>query len=177
MLIEMKRKYYPFILLELFLAIALISLSLIPIVSHPFKIYQNELTSLIEMQLAEISDVAFKDLLIDLPLYLNKETLIPCEEFPEKVYCVVLSPNHKWKYKAIWEIDGKHVGKEPFTKVLLQASLTFEPMEKNAPAPNIVEYEYFIEKKEVASHGKVHEADQTVPTIRSSDQTTPGIYS
>lgn len=54
----MKRK---FILLEVFIALALISLAVIPITSYPYKIYCKELESLQKIELEHIYDLAMAD--------------------------------------------------------------------------------------------------------------------
>ena len=127
----------PFILLELFLALALISLSIIPIASYPFKIMQKELSSLIEMELGEIAEVAFRDLLLD------KECL-------SRKYTVALSDNYLWDYTAEWDIEYKAPTTEPYTKTLLEATLTLTPQKKShlnikLPKPAPILFEYFIE--------------------------------
>ncbi len=148
-------KKRPFILLELFLALALISLSLVPIASYPFKIYQKELTLLIEMELQETGEVAFRDLLLDLSLYIDPETLEAYSvdiERPEKLYTIRLSDTYKWDYTASWQLECIPPGKDPSSKTLLQATLLLIPVTKSsgfikAPHPDEIFFEYFISKK------------------------------
>ncbi len=132
-------KKRPFILLELFLALALISLSIIPIASYPFKITQKELSTLIEIQLQEIAEVAFKDLLLD-------------SDCLSRTYTIALNNDYKWEYLATWEIEYKTPTTEPYTKSLLQATLNLTPPKKSSgiiKLPNLeVFFEYFIEAKE-----------------------------
>jgi hypothetical protein len=154
-------KQRPFILIELFLALALISLSLIPIASYPFKITQKEISVLIEMQLEEISEVAFRDLLLDLSSYIDPETLEPSLDVPQKSYAIRLSDSYSWNYIATWEIECKHPQKTPSSKTLLQATLLLQPEEKTSsfiklPRPEKIFYEYFIEKKPPSSQREDH---------------------
>lgn len=157
----MSQKRRPFILIELFLALALLSLSLIPIASHPFKIVQKELTLFIEMELEELSDIAFRDLLLNLSSYIDPETLEPTGETFQKTYTVKLSDSYRWNYLATWELNSKHPGKTPSSKALLQATLTLEPEGKMSglikpPKPEKIFYEYFIEKKPPSSQREDH---------------------
>ncbi len=157
----MKIKKRPFILLELFLALALIALSLVPIASYPFKIYQKELTLLIEMQLQETAEIAFRDLLLDLPSYIDTETLEPYLESPEKIYPIFLSSSYKWDYIATWQLESTLPGKTPNTKILLQATLSLTPLKKSSgfiklPQPDPIFFEYFIAKKSPPSQGEIN---------------------
>ncbi len=154
-------KKRPFVLIELFLALALMSLSLIPISSYPVKIIQKELTLLIEMQLEEISEVAFRDLLLELSSYIDPETLEPSCLVPQKSYTIRLSDSYTWNYIATWELSCKHPQKTPSSKTLLQATLLLEPEEKTSsfikpPKREKIFYEYFIEKKPPSSQREDH---------------------
>lgn len=160
----MSLKRRPFILIELFLAMALLSLSLIPISSHPFKIVQNELTLFIEMQIQEMSDLAFRDLLLNLSSYIDSETLQPTGAVFQKSYTIKLSNSYEWNYIANWELKCKHPQKTPSSKALLQATLILEPQEKRSgfikpPKPEKIFYEYFIEKKPPSSQREDHGAE------------------
>src|SRR3990167_509218 len=101
MLTVMKQR--PFILLELFIAMALLSLAIIPIVSYPAKIYKKELHTLIEIELAEVAEVAFRDLLEDLSSYLDPESFEPLGEITKKPYTVL----EKYQYLATWDLVCK----------------------------------------------------------------------
>ncbi len=168
----------PFILLELFIALALISLSVIPIVSYPLKIYKKELSNLIELQLAEVAECAFKDLLLNIESYIDIETLEPYSETPETLYTVSLGDPYKWNYTATWEVKCKLPEKEPFNKALLKATLSLTPQKKGAgiidlPKPKPLTYKYFIAKKPPPSQGEGNEDNKTVPAVHSGGQKTP----
>ena len=161
MLASMRLKRHPFILLELFLALALISLSLVPIASYPFKIYQKELTLLIEMQLQETAEIAFRDLLLDLTSYVDPETLEPYTESPETIYPIILSNTYKWDYVATWELHCKPPSSQAPSKTLLQATLLLIPQGKSsgfikAPQADKIFFEYFIAKKSPPSQGEIN---------------------
>jgi hypothetical protein len=151
----------PFILIELFLALALLSLSLIPIASHPLKIVQKELTLFIEMELEELTDLAFRDLLLNLGSYIDPETLELVNDTFEKTYNIKLSNSYSWDYTAVWQLALKHPQKTPSSKALLQATLTLTPDEKRTlfikpPKREKIFYEYFIEKKTPSSQREDH---------------------
>lgn len=54
----MKRRH-PFILLETLIALALVFLTIIPITSYPFRIYEKEINSLLSVELNRVYESAF----------------------------------------------------------------------------------------------------------------------
>ena len=157
----MKRKSRPFLLLELFLALALISLSVIPMASYPFKIYQKEISLFIEMQLEETAEIAFRDLLLDLSSYIDPETFDPYTEMPEKIYKIQLSKKQNWDYLATWKLTCKPTKEEKSVSALLKADLTLVPVGSQGifvklPPQKKIRYNYFIEKKPAASQGEAN---------------------
>jgi hypothetical protein len=160
-------KSRPFLLLELFLALALISLSVIPLASYPFKMYQKEISLLIEMQLEETAEIAFRDLLLDLSSYIDPETFDPFIETPEKIYKIQLTKKYNWNYVANWKLTCKPTKEENPTSAFLKADLTLVPLDKQGifvklPPLKKIRYNYFIEKKPAASQGEANGEPETL---------------
>lgn len=58
----------PFILIELLVAISILSLCIIPIVTHPYHTYNKQLEALLEIEKERQVEVLFFDLLKDVPV-------------------------------------------------------------------------------------------------------------
>ena len=115
------------------------------------------------MQLEEMSEIAFRDLLLDLESYVNPDSLEPEVSDCQKTYTIALGPDYKWTYVANWEIECTPPEVDAPEKTLLKATLLFEPLEKprgliKLPYPEKIFFEYFIEKKPSTSQREDHGA-------------------
>ena len=106
--------------------------------------------------------MAFKDLLLDLPSYIDKQTFEIQPDIPQLSYTIFLGPSYRWTYLAQWKLKCVPPKVDLFDKILLQATLSFVPETQgkgwiHLPTLPDIEYEYFIEKKASLSHGEAHE--------------------
>lgn len=63
----MKKRRSGFILLEVFLVIALLSLAILPISSYPYKIFEKEKKELLSIELKRMETLVFAEFVRDLP--------------------------------------------------------------------------------------------------------------
>lgn len=52
----------PIILLEVLIALAIVSIAIIPVMSYPFRVYEKELDSLLEVELNRVYERAFLEM-------------------------------------------------------------------------------------------------------------------
>lgn len=143
-----------FVLLELLIAIGLVSLVIIPIHTYPQKIYHKELSLFLETELHYLADVAFADLLNQLSKQIDAKTLTISSPSFSKEYSISLK-NYTWHYLAQWELV---IHKKFSNKALLEAHLHMLPLsqkessKKSRKNPSQIapsfSFRYFIEKKE-----------------------------
>lgn len=146
------RPRFPFLLFEVFLAVALLALCLIPIASAPFRNFVKESNALKQMEIERLSDVAYKDLLERLPLVTTFESLPKSKDeaisYDLGPYKFTIEGSGSYLYLAtfsFWIIEPKDVEKID-KHCLIRIELTFTPEEKKAFTPTPFIYDLFVQK-------------------------------
>lgn len=149
----MSKKHFskkPFILLEVFLAIALLALCLIPIASSPFRHFLKQTKALKQMELERLNDVAYRDFLHELPSITTFQDLPASKEGALHhlmgPYTFRVEECGDYSYQAsfsYWIVAPKKVENH----ALLRIQLKWIPEEEGGFSPEATIYDLFIEKK------------------------------
>lgn len=71
----MRIRKHPFILFEVFLAMALLSLAIIPITSYPYKVFEKEKKELLAIELKRLEILVFAKFIKNLPSHISWQDL------------------------------------------------------------------------------------------------------
>ena len=134
----MKRIYRPFVLLEVFLAITILALAIIPLSSFPYKTYQKQTETLKQIECERISHVAYGDFLTSIDDYFSKEEV----ELGE--YEIDLPTIGKFPYQIVAKLDRSEEDKD---HCLLKTTLVMTPENKNGYNPKEQTHFLYVEKK------------------------------
>jgi hypothetical protein len=156
----MAKARFSFLLFEVFLAIALLALCLIPIASSPFRNFIKQSNALKQMELERLSDVAYKDLLNILPSITTFDSLPTTKNestsYDLGTYKFDIEECGTYSYLAnfrFWIVDPKDATKID-NYCLIQIELTFTPEEPGFFTPNSFTYNLFIKNNKDRSKEK-----------------------
>lgn len=147
----MQIKKSPFILIEVLIAITLLSLLLVPIASLPYKTYQKELLAIESLELSRLQENLFGDFMQTVHEKVACDVLekVGVEE-SLGLYQIDLPPIGSFPYKANYtlEIKNDYTSKEKVHYYLIDWTLTLSPLKKGSFTPPSVTYSFVISQRE-----------------------------
>lgn len=134
----MIRRKQPFILLEIFIAISILALVIIPLSSFPYKAYQKQTESMKQVECERIYHLAYADFLSSI------ETNYDKDELDLGSFEANLSSIGKTQYNAFANIERKVADEK---HLLLETTISLIPENKNGYTPKKQIYVLYVEKK------------------------------
>lgn len=134
----MKIRKNHFILLEIFIAISILALVIIPLSSFPFRAAQKQSEIMKEIECERIFSLSYAKLLSEI------ETFIDQDEIELGKYFVDLSSLGSYEYRAVAKLTKEVTEKNHF---LVKTTLSLLPENERGFTPKIRNYFLYVEKK------------------------------
>jgi len=133
---KLHKRKLGFILLEVFIALTLLSISIIPITSYPYKVFTKEKSKLQEIELKRLDSLIFATFIQKLPELLTWDALTKEEiHLDFDIYEIDLKELGSFPYRVELAISTQ---KQKPSHKLLECRISFFPLIKKSYKPKSI---------------------------------------